>query len=177
VLGRSAVVAMKKRGPVPRPWPERLWRRIDCSGGPDACWFWTGGTSNGYGRLCIESGHMEYTHRLAYEDRVGPVPLGLILLHTCEGRYPAGDQTHRRCCNPSHLRPGTYAENAADALNNGRPGGRRGSMHQFAKLSSGQIDEIRKIGSSESQRTLGARYGVSHTRIGAVLRGDAYRDV
>jgi len=70
------------------------------------CWNFTGGLSNttpgkGYGRMSI-NGRMHYTHRIAYEALVGPVPEGLDLDHLCR---------NRKCCNPEHLEPVTRREN------------------------------------------------------------------
>ncbi len=42
------------------------------------------------------------THRIAYEEFVGPVPNGLHLDHRCRVRL---------CCNPAHLEPVTQQEN------------------------------------------------------------------
>lgn len=46
----------------------RLWARVDKSGGPDACWPWTGGgrANGGYGKLSAY-GKQARAHRLAYE--------------------------------------------------------------------------------------------------------------
>ncbi len=65
------------------------------------CWEWTGAlTSAGYGLMQTgertPAGNYKptYTHRLAYELYVGPIPKGLSIDHLC--RNP-------RCANPSHL--------------------------------------------------------------------------
>ena len=72
---------------------ERLWARVDKDPGP--CWLWTGATTVGYGSIrCRETGRALYTHRVAYEDLVGPIPVGLHLDHLCRNKL---------CCNPEHL--------------------------------------------------------------------------
>lgn len=43
-----------------------------------------------------------------------------------------------------------------------------------AKLTFEQVEEIRRVGSSVSQRALGKRYGVGHAVIGSILRGTAW---
>jgi hypothetical protein len=55
----------------------------------------------GYVRLRCGRGKV-FSHRLAYEGLVGPIPEGLTLDHLC--RNPG-------CFNPAHLEPVTAAEN------------------------------------------------------------------
>lgn len=50
-------------------------------------------------------------HRVMYERANGPVPIGMILRHTCD---------NRPCVNPDHLIPGTTAENLGDTKVRGR---------------------------------------------------------
>lgn len=98
---------------------EHFWARVDTSAGPDGCWPWTlSTTSVGYGQVVMQ-GKRYATHVFAYMDRVGPVPEGLHLDHTCHnldlscsgGRECA----HRRCCNPRHLVPKTPRDNLDSA--------------------------------------------------------------
>jgi len=53
-------------------------------------------------------------HRIAYEEFVGPIPLGMTLDHTCHkpSECMLGAKCpHRSCFNPDHLEPVTSAEN------------------------------------------------------------------
>jgi len=77
------------------------------------CWEWKGARSSaGYGQKWTPSvGQVLYTHRLAYEWANGPIPSGMIVLHACD---------NPPCCNPSHLRLGTHADNVADKMQKGR---------------------------------------------------------
>lgn len=64
--------------------------------GPGGCWLWTGRLDrNGYGRITHE-GKSREAYRVAYEEFVGPIPVGLHLDHLCRVR---------RCINPQHLEP------------------------------------------------------------------------
>lgn len=75
------------------------------------CWLWTrGATAAGYGHFKI-SGIYLYAHRASYEARVGLIPDGLFVLHSCD--TPA-------CVNPDHLRVGTAQENVQDRIDRGR---------------------------------------------------------
>lgn len=69
---------------------------------PGGCWDWTGALDRGgYGRTWSWT-KVVAAHRLSYELRVGPIPVGLDLDHLCR---------NRRCVNPDHLEPVTRREN------------------------------------------------------------------
>jgi len=81
--------------------PPHFWNKV--SPEPNSgCWLWSGSaTPLGYG-MARRRGRTFYTHRLAYEAFVGPIPDRLDIDHLC--RTPA-------CCNPSHLEAVTHREN------------------------------------------------------------------
>lgn len=123
------------------------------------CWVWTGGISSqtGYGMVYVgrrtgrskgkRPGGMGSAHRASWEATNGPIPDDLHIDHLCGVRS---------CINPEHLELVTNGENT-----------RRGAL---AKLSWPIVREIRATPRSVSDRELGRRYGVSHSRIGAVRR-------
>jgi hypothetical protein len=97
---------------------ERLLARLDLSGGPDACWPWTGSTNDrGYGLINVgPNGKHVLTHRLAYLLWVGPIPEREHLDPYCHDPEicKEGDGCpHRRCCNPGHLIPSSAKVNNA----------------------------------------------------------------
>ena len=84
------------------PLRERFAARVAFSPEPEGCWFWLGyHDKNGYGRVGHRGKNL-WTHRVAYELWVGPIPEGLHLDHLCR---------NTRCVNPGHLEPVTHAEN------------------------------------------------------------------
>ena len=88
-----------------RPVLDRLMERVVET--ETGCWEWQGCRVSGYGRMFIgsrkdNSRKAAQTHRLMYQELVGPIPEGLHLDHLC--RNPP-------CCKPDHLEPVTSREN------------------------------------------------------------------
>lgn len=110
----------------------------------------------GYGRFQYEGRLLKSAHRVAYELAVGPIPVGLLVRHTCD---------NPPCCNPAHLELGTNADNASDRDTRGRLGERRGEANGNARLNEQQVREIRAAAAS---RGLAAVYGVSPVTIQAI---------
>ena len=80
--------------------PDRFWAKVH----PvplTGCWLWAGGNVRGYGHF-FWAGKTRKTHRVTYEEFVGPIPDGLHIDHLC--RVP-------QCCNPDHLEAVTCREN------------------------------------------------------------------
>lgn len=84
---------------------------------PDSsCWHWTGNLAinprypwQRYGQWTVNAKRggpakkrTYCAHTFAYVSKVGPVPSGLELDHTCENKL---------CVNPAHLEPVTRSEN------------------------------------------------------------------
>ena len=165
---------------------ERFWSKVDRSGGPDACWPWTGyRRQNGYGQVCVD-GRIEVAHRVAWQLANGPIPPETPnVLHHCD---------NPPCCNPygtKHLFVGTKADNSADMLQKGRsPAGDRsgprlhpgcmprGEAHHNAKLTAEAIVAIRAaVVAGESQRSVAERYGIFQTTVSEIKRRVIWRHV
>lgn len=104
--------------PVDRPFPtwcvECFWRKVDRSGGPDACWPWTGTlvSGKGYGGSHQTDGGPRYAHRRALELTIGrPLTRSEFACHHCD---------NPPCCNPAHLFLGSALDNARDRDAKGR---------------------------------------------------------
>lgn len=145
-------------------WSDRFWRNV----APEmlsGCWLWTGALrkSDGYGAFNVSrEGRSYVAHRYALEQALGR-PLGEEkALHRCD---------NRACCNPSHLRPGTTADNHHDAMNKRRHS--HGARHGMAKLNDDDVLAIRAA--PESASVLAARYGMSKTMICDIRKGKAWR--
>ena len=92
-------------GRVAEPARDKILRRIVVT--PGGCWEWQGAKGrHGYGRVAMPTGKMggrtEFTHRVAYEAFIGPIPDGLVIDHLCR---------NRGCCNPDHLEAVTQRVN------------------------------------------------------------------
>jgi hypothetical protein len=79
----------------------------------DGCWRFPGGKRNheGYAYVTWKGYRSRMAHHLIYEIFKGEIPSGKIIMHTCDHSY---------CCNPNHLRLGTYADNSRDMALKGR---------------------------------------------------------
>jgi hypothetical protein len=162
----------------------------DESGGPDACWFFTGPLNyQGYGAIyCYFGGERVReirAHRLALALALGHTgpnadqALGdAAVMHLCDVRYPAGDITYRRCCNPAHLTTGTLADNHAHMHRVGRhqdytsPARARGERVGTAVLTDATVREMRaRFAAGESSVALAAAYNVSQAAAWKAIHG------
>ncbi len=152
---------------------ERFWAKVDQSGGPDACWPWTGyRLPGGYGQIGEgpAGGRKLYAHRVAYELVNGPLPEGVLALHRCD---------NPPCCNPAHLFPGTNQDNTADMDRKGRRGEHHpvGSLNGRAVLTSPAVQEIRQLHAQGiGYRRLAQMFGVGMSTIARVVRGESWTE-
>lgn len=151
--------------------PESFWRRVSTQ---DGCWEWRGATnSTGYGTLTFH-GKAATAHRVAAflsglisdiqapQDRHGS---GFIL-HSCD---------NRRCCNPEHMRVGTYADNQLEAYARRRRKAYRGETHANAKQTKESIMLIRDLyAHGVSQEAIARLLQVSQSGISKILLGTSY---
>lgn len=123
------------------------------------CWLWEGpGTRYG---LCYTgnksySKGQETTHRVAYKLFKGPIPEGQVVMHRCD--VPL-------CCNPDHLRLGTFSENVIDAIEKGR-------IAYKTKFSEETVEEMRKMRKQGAQvKEIAALFGVDRGYCSRLVKG------
>lgn len=140
-----------------------FWVQVDR--GPAAvCWPWRAGRkSQGYGTLRWR-GPVVSAHRIAWEIVNGPIPSGLLVLHSCD---------NPPCCNPAHLFLGTIADNNHDCQAKGRRPVMRGSTNGNARLTDVQVRAIVGLWATGrwKQRDLATRFGVSQRAVWGYIHG------
>lgn len=157
------------------PFPTRFWKKVDRSGGPNACWPWLGTTNQqGYG-ICPTPGPggSRLAHRVAYEMTNGFLPAGQCALHRCD---------NPPCCNPAHLWSGTRPDNSADMARKGRAGhaggGPEGEANGAARLNPEKVVAIRAARArGRSLYRIADDFGVSRMTISKVVKRETWQHV
>lgn len=150
---------------------ELFWRKVD-KRGPDECWEWTASLDGkGYGQFFPGRSKAWRAHRWSFTESNGPIPKGLNVLHHCDNPL---------CVNPSHLFPGTQADNMADMAAKGRWGWREpltGDNHPNAKISAAVVCEIRAryTGEYGQQAKIARELGVPRDTVFKVVHGRAWK--
>lgn len=127
-------------------------------GKPNECWPWLGRKGNkGYGVYVVD-GACRKVHRLAYAERVGPIPAGKLVCHSCD---------NPPCCNPAHLFVGTAADNSADMVAKNRQA--MNLDHGLAKLNEQEVKAIRA--DRRKTPTIASQYGVSASTVYRIKTG------
>ena len=147
---------------------DRFWIKVRV-GPRQSCWEWQGSrTPKGYGNMKVGGRAVAYSHRISWIIHAGPIPDGMIVMHSCD---------NPPCVNPAHLRLGTMAENTADMLRKGR--GTTGERNYSAKLTWEQVDQIRALyrgrGKGPTQQEIADRFGVANSVVSRILTGQIWR--
>lgn len=158
---------------------ERFWSKVNKT---ETCWLWTGEiVKHSYGRITYDDHNKVtryFTHRLAWELLIGPIPEGLQVCHNCpEGDNPA-------CVNPEHLFLGTQSDNLKDCISKGRHVSSiapetylRGSRALKAKLTEEQIPQIRLMLQTMTPTAISRLFNVKPGAIFGIRSGKTWRHV
>lgn len=131
------------------------------------CWEWKRSTEGwGYGVIMWNSKKV-YVHRVSYELANGPIPSGLLVLHSCDNRI---------CCNPAHLRVGTVQDNSQDMRERLR--GTLGEKSRTAKLKNEDVLNILDmIKNGISLIEIANIYSVNRQAISHIKYGRTWRHI
>lgn len=176
---RRCSMTVVSRDRLKAPVAERLWRRVDKR--EFGCWEWTGSVAGqyGHGRISYfrEDGAKRgiYTHRLAWELIVGPIPEGLWVLHHCDNpRCVRADPDPTK----SHLFLGTHQDNMDDMVTKGRHADLSGERGPRAVLTEQQVRAARDLRvSGATIPALARRFGVAKGTMASVIHRRTWRNV
>lgn len=131
-----------------------FWKRVE----KDGCWTWTGATARGKGRVWFE-GALWTPPELAWMSNRGSLPPGQSPIPACGSHL---------CCRPDHMTL-VLRTSQPRQLHSGQPGG---ELHPRSKLTAEQVQDIRsRIASGDTQRAVGALFGISQSHVSRVARG------
>lgn len=136
-----------------------FWKNIKKT--PNGCWEWQMSLTRGYGTFSI-NGKSYRAHRYAYKISKGELLEGLIIRHLCN---------NRKCVNPDHLEQGTHRDNKNDSIIAGTHA--HGEHHYKATLTDKDVINIAR--SLKTNRELAQEYGVTHSMIGYIKRGESWK--
>lgn len=132
--------------------------------------------SSGYAS-CRYEGVRVGAHVKAYIEKHGPVPKGMVVMHSCH---------NRKCINDEHLSVGTQSQNILDAVEAGRMPQLfnkeycKGSKNKCSKLTEEDVRQI-KLAQTEykygQDSKLARIYGVTTRVIRLIRVGEAWTSV
>ena len=127
------------------------------------CWPWIRACTNqGYGAIWIPNLKKPLlAHRVSHELFIGPIPDGMLVLHSCH---------NKPCIRPGHLRIGTHADNRNDT-------DFAGEAHPHAMVPDHLVREAMAMkqdglsGSQIAQRIIDLGFPCSKEAVNGWLRG------
>jgi hypothetical protein len=143
----------------------RFWAKVAIG---NDCWEWTGYRNRlrgGYGIFGVDHKTVG-AHRYAWEQKCGPIPDGLFVLHACD---------NPPCVRPGHLSLGTPADNSRDMVTKRRNlTGERDPKH---KLTEAQVRELKDRRGCASSYKLAVEYDVAPSTIRSIWNGYNWKTV
>lgn len=165
---------MKRKwgGKKPKDPTERFWSKVDKSGN---CWNWTGLKFHfGHGSFSIgsrwdNSNRSIGAHRYSWEIHNGKIPNKLCVLHKCD---------NPSCVKPEHLFLGTRLDNNIDMKHKGRIKTLRGQFNGASKLTSDEVNEIRKLYSKNFRISdLAIKFNISTGNVRHIVRRESWKHI
>lgn len=132
------------------------------------CWEWQGAVDKKtrYGKFQFR-GRVWNAHRALWSLIYAEPDVSIDVCHTCDNRI---------CVNPSHLFLGTRKVNMQDAKEKGRI--KHGERHYLAKLSEGDVEEIREmVVGGEKQRAVAQKFGICQQNVSDIVRRNTWNPV
>jgi hypothetical protein len=146
----------------------RFWRFVFPRETSD-CWEWQGTVmANGYGTIGTENRKKKLAHRLSYEMHHGPIPSGMLVMHSCD---------NKRCVNPAHLSIGSHKDNSQDMAKKGRWKNVPfiGASHPRATLSELTVQRIRMARGFLGAKKLAELIGKNANTVASALYGYGWK--
>lgn len=134
---------------------------------PSGCWEWNGVRSpKGYGvaKVLGVRHKLIRAHRLSYQLHKGPIPAGMLVLHSCD---------NPPCVNPDHLRIGTSIDNMSDAKERGRLN--FGERNPLAVVTEEIVLKIRADSPALSYREIALKYDISKPTVAQIVTRRTWR--
>jgi hypothetical protein len=129
------------------------------------CWTFTGAISRGYGSIKLR-GKTHSVHRIMYDLWNHDLSGNLLVMHLCN---------NPKCGNWFHLDQGTYRDNMAQMVAQGRQAvGEQNGNH---KLTSVQVMSLLDEAESKkfTQAQLAKKYGIGERGVRHILHGDCWK--
>ena len=131
------------------------------------CLNWTGSKNQaGYGTL-RKKGVDHYTHRFAYELKVGEIPKGKFVCHKCD---------NKKCCNPKHLFLGSHKDNMADMTKKHRQAVEEKNGN--SKVTKVQVKQIRKLNKlNVSICKIAETFSISRSQVYNIIKKISWKNI
>ena len=131
--------------------------------GRDHCWRWKGawgGRAREKRPYYMAGGKRTFAYRWVWELVHGPIPDGMIVLHSCDnGGWPIG------CCNPDHMHLGSHQQNMDEMTDRERHGLPRTAVTAIRRL----------LEQGDTQQSVAEKFGVSRETVSAIATGRVYK--
>lgn len=144
----------------------RFERKVDRTGGADACWPWLAfANDGGYGMFRFR-GRIVLAPRFALLLAGEDLPVGSLACHRCD---------NPPCCNPAHLYVGTAGSNLQDAWNRGQKTWTRPANPTW--IDEEQVRRIRAMAETMRTADIAREVGLSASQVARIVRRQNWQHV